>query len=135
MIEAIRDGAATGKIGDGKIWVTHVDEVVRVRTMERGPDALVAGHLCGNDDPSISKAPSGSRPHPTTQNETKSTAVTSPPRDGGIHGGVLPARPSTERGARGQAFSEATALGTDGVLRVVGARQPGIEDREACGDR
>jgi nitrogen regulatory protein PII len=30
----------TGKIGDGKVWVTSVDEVIRVRTGERGLDAL-----------------------------------------------------------------------------------------------
>jgi nitrogen regulatory protein P-II 1 len=32
--------ASTGQIGDGKVWVTPVEEVVRVRTGERGPDAL-----------------------------------------------------------------------------------------------
>jgi nitrogen regulatory protein P-II 1 len=32
--------AATGKIGDGKVWVVPVETVVRVRTGERGPDAL-----------------------------------------------------------------------------------------------
>jgi nitrogen regulatory protein P-II 1 len=32
--------ARTGKIGDGKVWVTPVDSVARVRTGERGPDAL-----------------------------------------------------------------------------------------------
>jgi nitrogen regulatory protein P-II 1 len=32
--------AATGKIGDGKVWVLPVDTVVRVRTGERGADAL-----------------------------------------------------------------------------------------------
>jgi nitrogen regulatory protein P-II 1 len=32
--------ARTGKIGDGKVWVTSVEEVVRVRTGERGLDAL-----------------------------------------------------------------------------------------------
>ncbi|HEX9717390.1 MAG TPA: P-II family nitrogen regulator, partial [Actinomycetota bacterium] len=32
--------ARTGKIGDGKIWVAPVEEVVRIRTGERGPDAL-----------------------------------------------------------------------------------------------
>ena len=30
----------TGKMGDGKVWVTPVEAVVRVRTGERGPDAL-----------------------------------------------------------------------------------------------
>ncbi len=32
--------AQTGRIGDGKVWVSPVDSVVRVRTGERGPDAL-----------------------------------------------------------------------------------------------
>jgi nitrogen regulatory protein PII len=39
-IEAIRTAASTGKIGDGKIWVTSVEHVVRIRTGETGPDAL-----------------------------------------------------------------------------------------------
>jgi nitrogen regulatory protein P-II 1 len=38
--EAIANAARTGTIGDGKLWVTNVDTVVRVRTGERGPDAL-----------------------------------------------------------------------------------------------
>jgi len=40
VVEAIVSAARTGKIGDGKVWVTTVDEVVRVRTGERGLDAL-----------------------------------------------------------------------------------------------
>jgi nitrogen regulatory protein P-II 1 len=40
VLAAIRDGAGTGKIGDGKIWVVPVDRVVRVRTGEEGPDAV-----------------------------------------------------------------------------------------------
>ena len=39
-IEAIEQAAGTGRIGDGKIFVTPVEEVVRIRTGERGPDAL-----------------------------------------------------------------------------------------------
>ena len=39
-IEAIREKANTGKIGDGKIFVSQVSEVVRVRTGERDGDAL-----------------------------------------------------------------------------------------------
>lgn len=39
-VEALVDAARTGKIGDGKVWVTTVDAVVRVRTGERGADAL-----------------------------------------------------------------------------------------------
>ncbi|MET8688068.1 P-II family nitrogen regulator [Streptomyces sp. NPDC004732] len=39
-IEAIVRAAHTGKIGDGKVWSVPVDTVVRVRTGERGPDAV-----------------------------------------------------------------------------------------------
>jgi nitrogen regulatory protein P-II 1 len=37
---AIADAARTGQIGDGKVWVTDVDELIRVRTGEMGPDAI-----------------------------------------------------------------------------------------------
>jgi len=40
VIEAISKAARTGKIGDGKIFVTDVDQVIRIRTGETGPDAL-----------------------------------------------------------------------------------------------
>jgi nitrogen regulatory protein P-II 1 len=40
VVEAIIRSARTGKIGDGKIWVTPVDQVYRVRTGETGPDAI-----------------------------------------------------------------------------------------------
>ena len=40
VVEAVVAASRTGKIGDGKVWVTTVDEVVRVRTGERGLDAL-----------------------------------------------------------------------------------------------
>ncbi|KID31124.1 P-II family nitrogen regulator [Prauserella rugosa] len=40
VIDAVATAAHTGKIGDGKVWVTPVDTVVRVRTGERGADAL-----------------------------------------------------------------------------------------------
>ncbi|MDA8381984.1 MAG: P-II family nitrogen regulator [Betaproteobacteria bacterium] len=39
-IEAIEKSAATGKIGDGKIFVSDLEQVVRIRTGETGPDAL-----------------------------------------------------------------------------------------------
>ncbi|MEM7301224.1 MAG: P-II family nitrogen regulator [Pseudomonadota bacterium] len=39
-IEAIRKAAETGRIGDGKIFVSSVEEVIRIRTGERGPDAI-----------------------------------------------------------------------------------------------
>lgn len=39
-LNAIVEGARTGKIGDGKVWAVPVDEVIRVRTGERGHDAL-----------------------------------------------------------------------------------------------
>jgi nitrogen regulatory protein P-II 1 len=40
VVEVIANAAKTGRIGDGKIFVTAVDEVVRIRTGERGEDAL-----------------------------------------------------------------------------------------------
>jgi nitrogen regulatory protein P-II 1 len=40
VVDAITKAARTGKIGDGKIWVTAVESVVRIRTGEMGPDAL-----------------------------------------------------------------------------------------------
>lgn len=40
VITAIVDTAHTGKIGDGKVWVTPVEELIRVRTGERGTDAI-----------------------------------------------------------------------------------------------
>jgi nitrogen regulatory protein P-II 1 len=40
VIEAISAAAKTGRIGDGKIFVTPVDEVFRIRTGERGEDAI-----------------------------------------------------------------------------------------------
>jgi len=40
VIDTIITAARTGKIGDGKVWVQNVEEVVRVRTGERGPEAI-----------------------------------------------------------------------------------------------
>jgi nitrogen regulatory protein P-II 1 len=40
VLTAMVGAARTGKIGDGKVWVTPVDTVVRVRTGERGRDAI-----------------------------------------------------------------------------------------------
>ena len=39
-VEAIVNAARTGRIGDGKIFVSTIDEVVRIRTGERGADAI-----------------------------------------------------------------------------------------------
>ena len=39
-MDAIVNAARTEKIGDGKVWMINVESVVRVRTGERGPDAL-----------------------------------------------------------------------------------------------
>ena len=39
-LDAVVEAASTGQIGDGKVWVTTIDEIVRVRTGERGDDAL-----------------------------------------------------------------------------------------------
>jgi nitrogen regulatory protein P-II 1 len=40
VVDAIVEAAATGKIGDGKVWVTDVDRLVRIRTKEEGADAI-----------------------------------------------------------------------------------------------
>ncbi|MCF8468702.1 MAG: P-II family nitrogen regulator [Sneathiella sp.] len=39
-LEAIQQAARTGRIGDGKIFVSSVEEVIRIRTGETGPDAV-----------------------------------------------------------------------------------------------
>jgi nitrogen regulatory protein P-II 1 len=40
VVDAIVDSARTGQIGDGKVWTTPVEDLVRIRTGERGPDAV-----------------------------------------------------------------------------------------------
>ncbi|WP_214371162.1 P-II family nitrogen regulator [Pseudonocardia sp. H11422] len=40
VVDAVVEAARTGKIGDGKVWVAPVETVVRVRTGERGTDAI-----------------------------------------------------------------------------------------------
>jgi len=40
VVDAVVEAARTGKIGDGKVWTTRVEQIVRVRTGERGTDAL-----------------------------------------------------------------------------------------------
>jgi nitrogen regulatory protein PII len=40
VVKAIVTGAKTDSIGDGKVWVVPAEQVIRIRTGERGPDAL-----------------------------------------------------------------------------------------------
>jgi len=40
IAEAIITSARTGRIGDGKVWILPVENVIRIRTGERGPEAL-----------------------------------------------------------------------------------------------
>jgi len=40
VIEVLAAAARTNKIGDGKVWVTPVDSLLRIRTGEQGPDAI-----------------------------------------------------------------------------------------------
>ncbi|MGH7874135.1 MAG: P-II family nitrogen regulator [Candidatus Binatia bacterium] len=40
VVEVIAGSAKTGKIGDGKIFVTNIEEVIRIRTGEKGADAI-----------------------------------------------------------------------------------------------
>ncbi|WOC17179.1 P-II family nitrogen regulator [Pseudochrobactrum sp. MP213Fo] len=39
-VEAIRKAAQTGRIGDGKIFISNIEEVIRIRTGETGPEAI-----------------------------------------------------------------------------------------------
>ena len=39
-VEAIQNAARTGRIGDGKIFISNVEQAIRIRTGESGPDAL-----------------------------------------------------------------------------------------------
>jgi nitrogen regulatory protein P-II 1 len=40
VVDVVKDAARTGRIGDGKIFVSTIDDVLRIRTGERGGDAL-----------------------------------------------------------------------------------------------
>ena len=40
VVDAILNAGRTDKIGDGKVWVTHVEQIVRIRTGERDGDAI-----------------------------------------------------------------------------------------------
>jgi nitrogen regulatory protein PII len=40
VVDSIVTAAATGKIGDGKVWVTDVDRLIRIRTKEEGAEAI-----------------------------------------------------------------------------------------------
>ena len=40
VVDAIVKAARTGKIGDGKLWITEAEQVIRIRTGEMGPDAV-----------------------------------------------------------------------------------------------
>jgi nitrogen regulatory protein PII len=40
VVDTIANAASTDKIGDGKIWVTVVERIVRIRTGEEGPSAI-----------------------------------------------------------------------------------------------
>src|SRR5688572_23075496 len=40
VVDAIVTSAATGKIGDGKVWIQSIDDIIRIRTGERGTDAV-----------------------------------------------------------------------------------------------
>ncbi|MEX2625320.1 MAG: P-II family nitrogen regulator [Ilumatobacteraceae bacterium] len=40
VVDTVAAAAATGKIGDGKIWVTPIERIVRIRTGDEGADAL-----------------------------------------------------------------------------------------------
>ena len=72
LIEVIVKAARTGKIGDGKVWSVPVDDAVRVRTGERGPDALrrPACRLRPTGRPGRGDAPSAAAPAGTPERRT-----------------------------------------------------------------
>ncbi len=43
VVEAVANAAKTGRIGDGKIFVSNIEEVIRIRTGETGTDAILTG--------------------------------------------------------------------------------------------
>ena len=88
VVEVIVKAARTGKIGDGKVWVVPVDDVVRVRTGEHGDDALVlddqptaaVGGAAGDEQTQV--------PHPArgrglrVERSTLAAGLTGPQSDG-----------------------------------------------------
>jgi nitrogen regulatory protein PII len=40
IVDAITTAASTGKIGDGKVWITDISRLIRIRTKEEGSDAI-----------------------------------------------------------------------------------------------
>ena len=60
VVEAIMKAAGTGKIGDGKIFVSDLDRVVRIRTGELDADARSAGERRGGYSPSAAATNGGS---------------------------------------------------------------------------
>jgi nitrogen regulatory protein P-II 1 len=40
LVDVLVESARSGKIGDGKVWVTNIEQLVRIRTGESGPDAV-----------------------------------------------------------------------------------------------
>jgi nitrogen regulatory protein P-II 1 len=40
VVRVLVEAARTGRIGDGKVWITAVEDLIRIRTGEQGPDAL-----------------------------------------------------------------------------------------------
>jgi nitrogen regulatory protein P-II 1 len=59
IVEAILESAHTGKIGDGKIFVSSVEEVIRIRTSERGEDAISLRASATTGEKNLSAASEG----------------------------------------------------------------------------
>ena len=69
VIEAIQQAAGTGKIGDGKIFVTAIDQVIRIRTGEVGADAIEPHSEPPYEDSSLRVE------NPTASNEPRSVVL------------------------------------------------------------
>ena len=65
IVEAILESAQTGKIGDGKIFVSTVEEVIRIRTSERGEEAI--SYINSNPLPGMISAVLNNRGNETVQ--------------------------------------------------------------------
>ena len=56
VVSAVQEAARTGEIGDGKIFVSPVDSVVRIRTGDRDGKAICISHWCGAPPPEPAQA-------------------------------------------------------------------------------
>src|SRR3954467_2581836 len=119
VVDAVVEAASTGQIGDGKVWVTTIDEIVRVRTGERGDDALGAlGRGGGFPTP---RADSHRREGIRAR---RAGAAGADPQRAGCCGRLVAGRAPGRRG-RGDAAAEVAARESAAAHRYRGGRARG----------